>query len=66
MIFLNSDIKVLEQRIDKAIEYIYHWSTQRKKFFDKIDRQLNGKPQFYGDIADLLNILQGEDTNVER
>lgn len=47
-----------EYNNSKAIEYIYHWSTQRKKFFDKIDRQLNGKPQFYGDIADLLNILE--------
>ena len=53
-------IDTYRSRCEKAIEYIYHWSTQRKKFFDIIDRQLNGKPQFYGDVADLLNILEGE------
>lgn len=50
-----------KSRCKKAIEYIYHWSSQRKFFFDKIDRQLNGKPEFKGDIADLLNILKGSD-----
>ena len=54
------EIDTYKLRCEKAIEYIYHWSTQRKKFFDIIDRQLNGKPQFYGDVADLLNILEGE------
>ena len=53
----------LKDRIDKAIEYIYLHSTQRKFFFDKIERQLNGKPNFYGDVSDLLEILKGEDND---
>lgn len=61
-LLINENV-FLKERIDKAIEYIYHWSTQRKIFFDKIDRHLNGKPRFYGDIADLLNILEGEDND---
>lgn len=53
--------EIYKSRCKKAIEYIYHWSSQRKFFFDKIDRQLRGKPEFKGDIADLLNILNGSD-----
>lgn len=48
-------------RIDKAIEYIYLHSTQRKWFADISDRLHNQEIQFKGRIEDLLNILKGSD-----
>ena len=49
----------LKERIDKAIEYIYLHSTQRKWFADISDRLHNQEIQFKGRIQDLLDILKG-------
>lgn len=51
----------LKERIDKAIEYIYLHSTQRKWFADISDRLHNQEIQFKGRIQDLLDILKGDD-----
>ena len=48
----------LKERIDKAIEYIYLHSTQRKWFADISDRLHNQEIQFKGRIQDLLDILK--------
>lgn len=46
---------------NKAIEYIYLHSTQRKWFADISDRLHNQEIQFKGRIQDLLDILKGDD-----
>ena len=57
----NQYQKILEERIYKAIEYIYLYSTQRKYFKNIIDRLNNQEIQFKGKIEDLLKILKGEE-----
>lgn len=57
---LQQENKQLKERIDKAIEYIYHTSTRRKVFADIYDEYKNSEPKFYGNIKDLLEILKGD------
>ena len=57
MICLENDVKVLESRINKAIEYIIKSMNNPQPFYEYLYGDENGKVQ---NFDKLLNILKGE------